>query len=129
MLLNALNVMGNCRFLRQKKQVKINGEWVDTRSLRYLPLCDENHSIVSIRGGLTNHIYSVLLVGGENAQIETSNTGSGSIEIAPTAIISGITGGKASEIPIADAVQLYNCKIKSLQFTNAKKLKIFSFKL
>ena len=32
--------MGNCKFLRQKKQVKINGEWVDTRSYRYLPYCD-----------------------------------------------------------------------------------------
>ena len=125
MLLNALNVMGNCRFLRQKKQVQINGEWVDTRSFRYLPLCDESHSIVSIRGGVKNHIYNVILVSGENAQIETSNTGSGSIEIAPTAIISGITGGKASEIPIADAVQIYNCKIKSLQLTYTKKLKIY----
>ena len=32
--------MGNCRFIRQKKQVKINGEWVDTRSYRYLPYCE-----------------------------------------------------------------------------------------
>ena len=32
--------MANCKFLRQKKQVKINGEWVDTRSYRYLPYCD-----------------------------------------------------------------------------------------
>ena len=126
MLLNALNVMGNCRFLRQKKQVKINGEWVDTRSLRYLPLCDENHSIVSIRGGLTNHIYNVGLVGSENAQIETSNTGSGSIEIAPTAIISGVADSDTSiGRPITDAVQIYNCKIKSLQLTNTKKLKIY----
>ena len=126
MLLNALNVMGNCRFLRQKKQVKINGEWVDTRSLRYLPLCDENHSIVSIRGGLTNHIYNVGLVGGENAQIETSNTGSGSIEIAPTAIISGVADSDTGfDRPITDAVQLYNCKIKELQYTRTKKLKLY----
>ena len=126
MLLNALNVMGNCRFLRQKKQVKINGEWVDTRSFRYLPLCDESHSIVSIRGGLKNHIYSVGLVGSENAQIETSNTGSGSIEIAPTAIISGVADSDTSiGRPITDAVQIYNCKIKSLQLTNTKKLKIY----
>ena len=126
MLLNALNVMGNCRFLRQKKQVQINGEWVDTRSFRYLPLCDESHSIVSIRGGLTNHIYNVGLVGGENAQIETSNTGSGSIEIAPTAIISGVADSDTSiGRPITDAVQIYNCKIKSLQLTNTKKLKIY----
>ena len=105
--------MGNCRFLRQKKQVQINGEWVDTRSFRYLPLCDESHSIISIRGGVKNHIYNVILVSGENAQIETSNTGSGSIEIAPTAIISGLTDidiDHVRPIPDTDAVQIYNCK-------------------
>ena len=46
--------MGNCKFLRQKKQVKINGEWVDTRSYRYLPYCDGGTSYVIIKGGESN---------------------------------------------------------------------------
>lgn len=117
--------MGNCRFLRQKKQVLVNGEWVDTRSFRYLPLCDESHSIVSIIGGLKNHIYNVELVGGGN-QIETSNTGSGSIEIAPTAIIIGVSDIDTSMgSPFTDAVQIYNCKIKRLNSTKTRKLKIY----
>ena len=46
--------MANCKFLRQKKQVKINGEWVDTRSYRYLPYCDGGTSYVIIKGGKSN---------------------------------------------------------------------------
>lgn len=44
--------MGNCNFLKQKKQVLINGEWVDTRSFRYIPFCDGGGTpSVTIRGG------------------------------------------------------------------------------
>ena len=46
--------MANCKFLRQKKQVKINGEWVDTRSYRYLPYCDGGTPGVRVRGGAPN---------------------------------------------------------------------------
>ena len=46
--------MANCKFLRQKKQVKINGEWVDTRSYRYLPYCDGGTPGVRVRGGTPN---------------------------------------------------------------------------
>ena len=46
--------MGNCKFLRQKKQVKINGEWVDTRSYRYLPYCVSGIPCVYVRGGDPN---------------------------------------------------------------------------
>ena len=46
--------MANCRFLRQKKQVKINGEWVDTRSYRYIPYCDGGIPCVIIKGGTPN---------------------------------------------------------------------------
>ena len=42
--------MSNCKFLRQKKQVQINGEWVDTRSYRYLPYCDGGTPSVTIKG-------------------------------------------------------------------------------
>ena len=46
--------MANCRFLRQKKQVKINGEWVDTRSYRYITYCDGSIPCVIIKGGEPN---------------------------------------------------------------------------
>ena len=46
--------MANCKFLRQKKQVKINGEWVDTRSYRYIPYCDGGIPCVIIKGGTPN---------------------------------------------------------------------------
>ena len=46
--------MDKCRFLRQKKQVNINGEWVDTRSYRYIPYCDGGTPCVTIKGGPEN---------------------------------------------------------------------------
>ena len=42
--------MDKCKFLRQKKQVQINGEWVDTRSYRYIPYCDGGTPCVIIKG-------------------------------------------------------------------------------
>ena len=46
--------MDKCKFLRQKKQVQINGEWVDTRSYRYIPYCDGGTPSVTIKGGPVN---------------------------------------------------------------------------
>ena len=55
--------MANCKFLKQKKQVQINGEWVDTRSYRYLPYCDGKTPHLYIKGGEENnpveiHMYN-----------------------------------------------------------------------
>lgn len=46
--------MDNCKFLKQKKQVNINGEWVDTRSYRYITYCDGGTPCVIIKGGEPN---------------------------------------------------------------------------
>ena len=46
--------MDKCKFLRQKKQVQINGEWVDTRSYRYIPYCDGGTPCVIVKGGKPN---------------------------------------------------------------------------
>ena len=43
--------MGKCKFLKQKKQVQINGEWVDTRSYRYILYCDGSIPCVIITHG------------------------------------------------------------------------------
>ena len=46
--------MDKCNFLRQKKQVQINGEWVDTRSYRYLPYCDGGTPCVIVKNSEPN---------------------------------------------------------------------------
>ena len=46
--------MGDCKFLRQKKQVQINGEWVDTRSYRYIPYCDGGTPCVIVKNSEPN---------------------------------------------------------------------------
>ena len=52
--------MANCNFLKQKKQVLINGEWVDTRSFRYIPFCDGGGTpSVTIRGGWKYDVVSI----------------------------------------------------------------------
>ena len=43
--------MSNCSFLRQKRQVLVNGEWVDTRTFRYFPHCDDENAYVNIVNG------------------------------------------------------------------------------
>ena len=43
--------MSNCSFLRQKRQVLVNGEWVDTMSFRYFPHCDDENAYVNIVNG------------------------------------------------------------------------------
>ena len=43
--------MSKCRLIRQKKQVKINGEWVDTRSYRYIPYSDVIKPGITIKNG------------------------------------------------------------------------------
>ena len=59
--------MANCKFLRQKKQVKINGEWVDTRSYRYIPYCDGGTPCMIIKNGKPNTTFIIMYrVGGSS---------------------------------------------------------------
>ena len=51
--------MGKCKFLKQKKQVQINGEWVDTRSYRYILYCDGSIPCVIIRDGIPHGTIKV----------------------------------------------------------------------
>ena len=51
--------MGKCKFLKQKKQVQINGEWVDTRSYRYILYCDGSIPCVIIRDGIPHGTVKV----------------------------------------------------------------------
>ena len=53
--------MGKCRFLKQKKQVLVNGEWVDTRSYKYTINCDGSIPYVSIKNGVPNVNATVMV--------------------------------------------------------------------
>ena len=72
--------MANCKFLRQKKQVQINGEWVDTRSYRYILYCDGGTPCMIFKGGTPHdkiktedHISYVILDENGNQYIDLSN--------------------------------------------------------
>ena len=99
--------MANCKFLRQKKQVKINGEWVDTRSYRYLPYCDGGISCVIIKGGTPNDNVVI----GVNKYDNSSSTekslsldgdGNGYIELESDDCITYINEEKESPSSIAE---------------------------
>ena len=61
--------MGKCKFLKQKKQVQINGEWVDTRSYRYILYCDGSIPCVIIKGD-PNIIYHIFYCNINNPSTE-----------------------------------------------------------
>ena len=107
--------MANCRFLRQKKQVKINGEWVDTRSYRYLPYCDGGIPCVIIKGGTPNDAVFI----GVNKYDKSSSTekslsldgdGNGYIELESDDCITYINEEKESSSSIAEIRGCYVSK-------------------
>ena len=77
--------MGKCKFLKQKKQVQINGEWVDTRSYRYLLYCDGSIPCVTIKGD-PNILYHIFYCNINNPyteyckEIRLDSSGNGYIE-------------------------------------------------
>ena len=91
--------MSNCRFLRQKKQVLLNGEWVDTRSFRYFPHCDDENAYVNIVNG---RIGMTIKVNEKTAEL--NNKGEAYIEMGKD---EGIY-----DIKISDSAVGYFCKPK-----------------
>ena len=77
--------MGKCKFLKQKKQVQINGEWVDTRSYRYILYCDGSIPCVTIKGD-PNILYHIFYCNINNPyteyckEIRLDSSGNGYIE-------------------------------------------------
>ena len=77
--------MGKCKFLKQKKQVQINGEWVDTRSYRYILYCDGSVPCVTIKGD-PNILYHIFYCNINNRsteyckEIRLDSSGNGYIE-------------------------------------------------
>ena len=122
MMLNALNVMVNCKFLKQKKQVQINGEWVDTRSYRYLPYCDRGIPSVTIIGCRPNKDVTVYVANSSPKTITLDGNGEGYVLLDKNDSIDYIYIDD-DVIPSCE-VEISGCKLNSMQVRGANKLTI-----
>ena len=113
--------MGDCKFLRQKKQVKINGEWVDTRSYRYLPYCDGSTPSVIVKGGNPNGYVYVGFgkIGGsdhgKSKIISLDANGNGRINMESNDIINEVD---INDNPSSCIVEIFSCNISTLGWGN-----------
>ena len=114
--------MGDCKFLRQKKQVKINGEWVDTRSYRYLPYCVDITPSVIVKGGNPNGKVYVgfgkkdVASYGYTKTISLDASGNGRINLESDAVINDVT---INDNPSSCIVEIFGCYISSLCWGNS----------
>ena len=114
--------MDKCIFLRQKKQVQINGEWVDTRSYRYLPYCDRGVPSVTIKGGKPNKDVTVYVAKSSPKTITLNGNGEGYALLDKNDSIDYIDIYKIV-IPSCE-VEISGCKVNSMQVRGANKLTI-----
>ena len=109
--------MGDCKFLRQKKQVQINGEWVDTRSYRYLPYCDGSTPSVIVKGGNPNGKVYVSFGKkggsdhGRSKTISLDASGNGRINMESDDIINDVN---IKDNPSSCIVEIFSCNISTL---------------
>lgn len=111
--------MDKCNFLRQKKQVNINGEWVDTRSYRYIPLRDAgDKSLIVINGGKPNDDYLLRTYYADRKRweylITTDNNGNKIYDAKDHEIVGIFNVAKEEDRKRCESVQLFNCEIKSI---------------
>ena len=103
--------MSNCSFLRQKRQVLVNGEWVDTMSFRYFPHCDDENAYVNIVNG---RIGMTIKVNEKTAEL--NNKGEAYIEMGKDECIYNIdidditTDGSYCDLQM----QIHGCPIISI---------------
>ena len=113
--------MGDCKFLRQKKQVQINGEWVDTRSYRYIPYCDGSTPSVIVKGGNPNGYVYVGFgkIGGsdhgKSKIISLDANGNGRINMESNDIINEVD---INDNPSSCIVEIFSCNISTLGWGN-----------
>ncbi len=113
--------MSNCKFLRQKKQVQINGEWVDTRSYRYLPYCDGSTPSVIVKGGNPNgevYVGFGKIGGSDHGKYKTISldaSGNGRINMESNDIINEVD---IKDNPSSCIVEIFSCNISSLGWGN-----------
>ena len=113
--------MGNCKFLKQKKQVKINGEWVDTRSVRYLPYCDGENPCVIVKDGGPNGSATVTLSNSEEKKLSLDRNGNGYLALGSNDSISTINLSP-NEASQSCAVEISGCKLEKIKVTGANSL-------
>ena len=113
--------MGNCKFLKQKKQVKINGEWVDTRSVRYLPYCDSENPCVIVKDGGPNGSATVTLSNSEEKKLSLDRNGNGYLELGSNDSISTINLSP-NEALQSCVVEISGCKLEKIKVTGANSL-------
>ena len=111
--------MDKCNFLRQKKQVQINGEWVDTRSYRYIPLRDGgDKSLIVINGGEPNDNYLIRSHYGNNRRLEylisTDNNGNKIFDARGDKIVGIFNVENGKDTKRCESVQFFNVNIKSI---------------
>lgn len=114
--------MGDCKFLRQKKQVKINGEWVDTRSYRYLPYCvDVTPSVIAKGGNPNGKVYVSFgkKYGSDHGRSKTISldaSGNGRINMESDDIINDVN---IKDNPSSCIVEIFGCNISTLGWGNS----------
>ena len=113
--------MGNCKFLKQKKQVKINGEWVDTRSVRYLPYCDSENPCVIVKDGGPNGSATVTLSNSEEKKLSLDRNGNGYLALGSNDSISTINLSP-NEASQSCVVEISGCKLEKIKVTGANSL-------
>ena len=113
--------MGNCKFLKQKKQVKIKGEWVDTRSVRYLPYCDGEKPCVIVKDGGPNGSATVTLSNSEEKKLSLDRNGNGYLALGSNDSISTINLSP-NEALQSCVVEISGCKLEKIKVTGANSL-------
>lgn len=121
--------MSDCSFLRQKRQVLVNGEWVDTRSFRYLPHYDydDKNAYVSITGGHQGDEIQIGFVALKHANdllghnpydyVKTMtlySDGSGYIEVGSDECITMINPISPERFGSSTHIVINNCNFKCL---------------
>ena len=113
--------MGNCKFIKQKKQVKINGEWVDTRSVRYLPYCNGENPCVIVKDGGPNGSATVTLSNSEEKKLSLDKNGNGYLALGSNDSISTINLSP-NEALQSCVVEISGCKLEKIKVTGANSL-------
>ena len=113
--------MGNCKFLKQTKQVKINSEWVDTRSVRYLPYCDSENPCVIVKDGGPNGSATVTLSNSEEKKLSLDRNGNGYLALGSNDSISTINLSP-NEALQSCVVEISGCKLEKIKVTGANSL-------
>lgn len=124
--------MGKCRFLKQKKQVLVNGEWVDTRSYKYTITCDGSIPYVSITNGVPNVNATVMVRKYDSASTDDEYfyrttrldaTGKGYIELESDDCIMRINLN--TDLQSKAVAEIKGCYVSYLGSDNIDKLNVY----